>query len=64
MRLDFPAMTFSPAASVWSENGQVAEWDLSQIEYALEKGILPVVHGDVIFRQSKRRDDPIHRGIV
>ena len=48
-----PAMTFSPAASVWSDNGQVAKWDLSQIEYALEKGIVPVVHGDVIFDRAK-----------
>ena len=46
-------MTFSPAASVWSENGQVAEWDTSQIEVALEKGIVPVVHGDVIFDRAK-----------
>ncbi len=48
-----PAMTFSPAASAWSENGKVAKWDLSQIEYALEKGIVPVVHGDVIFDRTK-----------
>ncbi len=48
-----PAMTFSPAASVWSDGGQVTQWDLSQIEYALERGIVPVVHGDVIFDRSK-----------
>jgi len=48
-----PAMTFSPAASVWSQNGQVAEWNLSQIKAALENGIIPVVHGDVIFDHSK-----------
>jgi isopentenyl phosphate kinase len=48
-----PAMTFSPAASAWSENGRVAEWDLSRIEYALEKGILPLVQGDVIFDRVK-----------
>ena len=47
------AMTFSPAASVWSENGQVVQWDISQIEAALEGGILPVVHGDVIFDRAK-----------
>jgi len=47
-----PAVTFSPVASVWSENGQVAKWDLSPIEYALEKGIVPVVHGDVIFDRA------------
>jgi len=48
-----PAMTFSPAASVWSQNGQVADWNLSQIKAALENGIIPVVHGDVIFDRSK-----------
>jgi isopentenyl phosphate kinase len=48
-----PAMTFSPAASVWSESGRVAKWELSQIEAALEVGIVPVVHGDVIFDRAK-----------
>jgi isopentenyl phosphate kinase len=48
-----PAMTFSPAASVWSQDGRVVKWDLSQIEYALEKEIVPVVHGDVIFDRAK-----------
>ena len=48
-----PAMTFSPAASVWAENGKVTEWNLSHIKYALEKGISPVVHGDVIFDRAK-----------
>jgi isopentenyl phosphate kinase len=48
-----PAMTFSPAASVWSEDGRVAKWDLSQIETALAVGIVPVVHGDVIFDRAK-----------
>ena len=51
--VDIPAITFSPAASVWSENGRVAEWNLSQIEYALARGIVPVVHGDVIFDRAK-----------
>lgn len=48
-----PAMTFSPAASAWSENGRVSQWDLSHIKYALRKGIVPVVHGDVIFDTAK-----------
>jgi len=48
-----PAMTFSPVASVWSDNGKVAKWDLSQIKNALERGIVPVVHGDVIFDKTK-----------
>jgi isopentenyl phosphate kinase len=48
-----PAMTFSPAANVWAENGQVDKWDISQIKRALENGIVPVVHGDVIFDRKK-----------
>jgi isopentenyl phosphate kinase len=46
-------MTFSPAASVWAENGKVVQWDLSQIKNTLENGIVPVVHGDVIFDRAK-----------
>ena len=48
-----PAMTFSPATSVWAEYGQVASWNFSQIKAALENGIMPVVHGDVIFDKGK-----------
>jgi len=43
------AMTFSPASSVLADNGRVAQWDLEPLRAALENGILPVVHGDVIF---------------
>jgi isopentenyl phosphate kinase len=48
-----PAMTFSPAASVWSENGRWRNGIYRKFEYALEKGIVPVVHGDVIFDRAK-----------
>jgi isopentenyl phosphate kinase len=48
-----PAMTFSPAASVWSEDGRVVKWDLTQIAAALESGIVPVVHGDVVFDRAR-----------
>jgi isopentenyl phosphate kinase len=48
-----PAVTFSPLASVWSENDKVATWDLSHIRTALENGLLPVVHGDVLFDRAK-----------
>ncbi|GAB4503458.1 MAG: isopentenyl phosphate kinase [Anaerolineales bacterium] len=48
-----PAVTFSPLAGVWSKANQVAQWDVSHIEAALEHGLLPVVHGDVIFDHAK-----------
>ncbi len=52
-RAQVPAMTFSPVASAWSESGRMAQWDLSLIEAALERGIVPVVHGDVIFDRAR-----------
>ncbi|GAB4415588.1 MAG: isopentenyl phosphate kinase [Anaerolineales bacterium] len=48
-----PGITFSPAAGVWAENRQITEWDISRIQAALENGILPIVHGDVIFDKAK-----------
>lgn len=48
-----PAITFSPLASVWSEERQIAQWDVSHIQAALEHGLLPVVHGDVILDRTK-----------
>lgn len=50
---DVPVMSFSPMASVWAEDGHVAQWDLSQIRHALARGIVPVIPGDVIFDRSK-----------
>lgn len=47
------ALTFSPAASVTAGNGRVADWDLAGVRTALENGILPVVHGDVIFDHAR-----------
>ena len=44
-----PAMTFSPAASIVSANGRVLRWDLGSMRAALDAGIVPVVHGDVVF---------------
>ncbi len=47
------ALTFSPAASVVADDGQVAAWVLDPIRAALESGILPVVHGDVVFDRAR-----------
>jgi isopentenyl phosphate kinase len=42
-------VAFPPSASVLSSNGQITSWDLRPIRSALEKGLLPVVYGDVVF---------------
>lgn len=43
------AMVFPPSAAVISENGEVISWDLGPITRALQAGLVPMVHGDVIF---------------
>lgn len=47
------ALTFSPAAGVVAENGRILRWDLEGMRAALKNGILPVVHGDVIFDRAR-----------
>ena len=44
-----PAITLSPSSSVTAHGGQVSHWDLGPLRAALKSGLLPVVHGDVIF---------------
>lgn len=44
-----PAVAFPPSASVTARDGKVLAWDLSPIRNALQSGLLPLVHGDVIF---------------
>jgi isopentenyl phosphate kinase len=44
-----PAVAFPPSASAWGKDGEVASWEMVPIERALEKNLLPVVYGDVVF---------------
>jgi isopentenyl phosphate kinase len=44
-----PVVNFSPAASVTARAGKVSVWDTRQIQAALGNGLLPLIHGDVIF---------------
>ena len=41
-------MTFSPFASVTAHDGKILAWDHYPIQEALSKGLLPVIHGDVV----------------
>lgn len=44
-----PAIALSPSASVVAKNGVVSSWDLRPLNESLNAGLLPVIHGDVIF---------------
>ena len=48
-----PAVTLSPAAAVISCDGQVVSWNLAPLETALANGLLPVLHGDVVFDEAR-----------
>jgi isopentenyl phosphate kinase len=48
-----PALVFPPLAAVTAQDGKVVAWDLSPLRTALEKNLLPVVHGDVVFDQVR-----------
>jgi len=49
IEVGLPAIALPPSASVIALDGEVARWDLGQLEAALVAGLLPVIHGDVIF---------------
>ncbi len=44
-----PVIAFSPSASAISKDGAVLSWELKPVIAALQNGLLPVVHGDVVF---------------
>jgi isopentenyl phosphate kinase len=48
-RFGLPVVAFSPVASVTAHDGMVLKWDIFPIQAALKNGLLPVIHGDVIF---------------
>jgi isopentenyl phosphate kinase len=48
-----PAVTLAPIAAVTARDGQVAAWDLAPLKAALADGLLPVLHGDVVFDEVR-----------
>jgi isopentenyl phosphate kinase len=48
-----PALTLQPSASVIAADGTVLRWDLYPLQSALTAGLIPVVHGDVIFDERR-----------
>jgi isopentenyl phosphate kinase len=46
---NLPALAFPPLAMVVAHQGKVAAWNLDTLLRALGEGLLPVIHGDVVF---------------
>jgi isopentenyl phosphate kinase len=52
-RAGLPAVTLAPISAVTARDGQVAAWDLTPLKAALANGLLPVLHGDVVFDEAR-----------
>lgn len=47
-----PVLSFPPVSAILTDKQKVIQWDTKPIEFALSKGLIPVIYGDVIFDQS------------
>ena len=48
-----PAISFQPSATLVSRAGQLVGWDTAVLGRALERRMVPVVHGDVAFDEAQ-----------
>lgn len=51
--LEIPAMSFPPSSSAITVDGRIIELAVEPIRTALEKGLLPVIFGDVAFDRAR-----------
>jgi isopentenyl phosphate kinase len=47
------ALPVHPLSSCLLENGKIVEFNLGQIKLMLERGVVPVLHGDVVMDRAK-----------
>lgn len=47
------AFSIQPSASILCSNGSIIRWEWRQIERALERGLVPIIYGDVAFDQVR-----------
>ena len=47
------AITLPPSASVIASSGKVSVWETTPLRMALSAGIVPVIHGDVVFDEVR-----------
>jgi isopentenyl phosphate kinase len=48
-QVNLELISFPPSASLLARKGQVVFWNTESIEHALERGLIPLVYGDVVF---------------
>ncbi len=50
---DLPAMRFQPSATLIARNGRVEAFDERALKLALERGMLPLTHGDIALDEAR-----------
>jgi isopentenyl phosphate kinase len=48
-----PALALQPSATLRSAGGELVAWDTTTIGWSLDRGLVPVVHGDVAFDDAQ-----------
>ncbi len=53
-KVNLRAIALPPSANVIASEGRVSIWDTTPISMALASGLVPVIHGDVVFDEIRR----------
>lgn len=48
-----PAVAISPFSSVTTQDGNISNWDLTNLKAAIEHNLVPVIYGDVLIDKSR-----------
>ncbi len=51
-RAGLPVISFQPSASITANNQKIKEWNITPILQSINHGMIPIIHGDVIFDQQ------------
>jgi Predicted archaeal kinase len=48
-----PAVTLAPFSAITARDGKIVAWDLNPLKASMANGLLPIIHGDVVFDEVR-----------
>lgn len=51
--VNLPAVTLAPFPAVTARDGKIIAWDLAPLKASMANGLLPILHGDVVFDELR-----------
>lgn len=48
-KVKLPAVTLAPFPAIMVSDGKIVAWDLDPLKASMKNGLLPILHGDVVF---------------